>query len=1065
MRKNLCLLAFLFGILPAIYSQTIEISGKVTDDNGKPISNASVVEKKTKKGTSTDINGNFKIKTTQGATLTISYVGFGSKDVVVGTATTIDVALKPGAGQLSEVVVTALGIKREKKALGYAVSTVGKKDLELRAEGDIGRILQGKAPGVNILSTSGLSGSGTNIIIRAINTVTGTNVTPLFVVDGVPFDASTNAQSEFEYGSQTSSRFLDLDPNNIESVSVLKGLSATTLYGQKGRNGVILITTKNGASVKVNKKLEVTLSQSFFANQVSNLPDYQNTWGGGFNLAPSFAYSNWGAAFTTPPATFPHPYDRPALALAFPEYQGKLYEYKPYNNIKDFFRTGLVSTSSISVSGNSGTASLSSSYTHLDDQGFTPGNSLKKDNFGFGGNIKLANNFVLSGAMNYVITDFVTPVTSPSFGSSAVVASIFGDVLYTPRSIDLMGLPYQNPLDGSSVYYRGGNDIQNPRWTAENALTRQKANRTYGNLKFRYELAKGFNLSYTFGMDYTNEHHVLTINKGGASGDDEYKSGVYRTTDGLRTIIDHTLYANYNKTLSSNWSLNLEGGINQRNDEYSQTGILSTHQLVFGLFNHRNFTTPSSQAEDGSSLDNGYKTKETGFFIQATPTFRDFIYLNIGGRYSINSTLEVNNNKLFYPSSSISFVPTSAFEGLKNSKNLNYWKLRAGYATSARFLDGFEYATREHYTIFAKNFIDRNGNVINAGSIPNTLPNPDLKPELEKELELGTEAKLFNNRISLDFTWYNRRSQDQIFLNPIDPATGYDQKYINGGKLRNRGIEIALGYTVVRNRKWKWQLDWNFSKNRSYVFDIPNDVKVINIAGYSNFGTVAVNGQPLGVIYADYAVHYFDDKGNDLGLLVDNNGDYVGSNDSKIIGDPTPDFKLNTISSLSYKSFTLRLQVDYTHGGQIYSGTVRTLLARGLTKDTDFDRYLPIILPGVKADGTPNDIQTSVTNAYFNDLGFGPSDRSIYDATVVRLREASLSYAFPDKWLKKTPFGSASITVSGQNLWYYAPNFPKHMNYDPEAGTSFGVGNSTGGFELLTGPSSRRFGISLKTSF
>ena len=317
------------------------------------------------------------------------------------------------------MVVTAQGIRREKKALGYAVASVDKKALELRPEADVVRLLQGKAPGVDILNSSGMSGSGTQIIIRGVNTITGTS-TPLFVVDGVPFDASTNSQANFQYGNTTSSRFLDLDPNSIENINVLKGLSATTLYGELGRNGVVMITTKNGSSRRINKKMEITLSQSIFVNKVANLPEFQKSYGGGFEQSLGFAFfSNWGAKFKDAPGPYDsvaHPYDRSALWAAFPEYRGAKYAYKPANSVENFFRTGLIRTTSVGLATSLGNnANLNANYTYMDDEGFTPGNRLIKNTFGLGGSVKLSNKFTFAGTFNYSITDFKSPPTGTSF--------------------------------------------------------------------------------------------------------------------------------------------------------------------------------------------------------------------------------------------------------------------------------------------------------------------------------------------------------------------------------------------------------------------------------------------------------------------------------------------------------------------------------------------------------------------------------------------------------------------------------------------------------------------------
>ena len=429
--------------------------------------------------------------------------------------------------------------------------------------------MSGKAAGVTITNSSGLSGSGTNITVRAISTITGSS-TPLFVVDGVPFNGETNSNSSFVYGNQTSSRFLDLDPNNIESVNILKGLSATTLYGENGRNGVILITTKNGGGVKPAQKTEITVSQSYFANNVANLPEYNTKYGGGFDLSNGVTfYSNWGGAFSNPPVQVRHPYDRPSLNVAFPQYVGALYDYKQYNSVSNFFRKGSVSNTSVNVGGSNGTTSFSANFSYLNDVGFTIGNEMRKSTFGAGGTTKLSNKFTLSGTFNYVMTGVKAPPTSTSFGSGSTQTSVFGDVLYTPTSVDLMGLPWENPLDHSQVYYRTANDIQNPRWTLYNSFTEDNVNRSFGNLQLKYDVMKGLNLGYRVGFDNYTESQLYAQNKGGDINPD----GIMRTSTGINTILDQNFYGAYNKDLNDKWKLNLDGGLNIRNDIYKQDDI------------------------------------------------------------------------------------------------------------------------------------------------------------------------------------------------------------------------------------------------------------------------------------------------------------------------------------------------------------------------------------------------------------------------------------------------------------------------------------------------------------
>jgi TonB-linked SusC/RagA family outer membrane protein len=1060
--KKLWLLLMLLNLTSLIFAQQRILTGRVLDANGAAVAFATVTEAGTSNAVQADADGNFTINVANNARLIVTAAGYQSQ-TVAGTNNAV-ITLVRGEGQLQEVVVTAMGIRREKKALGYAVSSVASKDLEQRPEGDLGRVLSGKAPGLNVLNSSGLSGSGTQIVIRGISTITGGDVSPLFVVDGVPFDGGANSVNNtatgFYFGNQTSSRFLDLDPNNIESVNILKGLSATTLYGELGRNGVILITTKNGSGRRINKKAEVTVSQSFFLNQVANLPDYTRRYGGGFNMLPSAAFSNWGAEFKNEPDSFNHPYNRAAVIGALPQYAGTRYAYKYYNSVEDFFRTGLIQNTSVSLGGGGQNASYNASYSYLDDEGFTPGNKLRKNNFGLGGNVALANKLNLTGSFNYVITDFKTPSIGSSSGSSADAGvSVFGDLLYTPTSIDLMGWDYKLPTNGSSVYYRGGNDIQNPRWTAENATTQQRVDRFFGNLQLRYELMKGLNASYRIGLDNYSEEQYLRVNKGGVSGGPLFTNGLYRNTNLKNSIVDNTFLLSYNRALAQDWSLTADAGANHREDKTVQNGSLSSGQLVLNIFDHSNFINHDVIAEDAfNDLDFLSQRVSIGLFGQATVGYRDYLYLNVGGRNSWSSTLEKENRSLFYPNVSLSFIPTAAIQSLAGNNSINYLKLRAGYSTSARF--PAPYSTRGGLTIGTNAFVTQNGTVVNQNDIPNVLPNPDLRPELIEEYEAGIEGRFFNNRLSLDLTGYFRTSNDQILLRQLDPASGYDFSNVNAGSVDNKGIEAALGYNVVRSKNWNWQLDGNFSLNRNKVHSMPDYISQIPLNGFSNLGLFAINGQPLGVIQGTRILR--DAKTGQP--LVRSDGWYTATTDIGVIGDPTPDFKLTGISTLGYKSFSFRMQWDYTHGGDIYSTTLITLLGRGVTKDLDFDRALPVILPGVKEDGSPNDIQTSPANAYFQNLALGgPREVGVYDATLIRLRELSLSYALPSALLQKTPFGAASINVSGTNLWYNAPNTPKYANFDPETTTL--SGGAVAGFERITGPSSRRMGVSLRFTF
>ncbi len=1069
MRKLTLIVCCLLFAIPMVFAQTV-VKGRITDADGSPLSGVSVKVAGTQEGTMTANDGTFSLPVKDLNTmLEISYIGYDRLSLKAG-ANMANLSLRQTPGGLQEVVVTAQGIRRDKKALGYAVVSVDKKALELRPEGDVVRLLQGKAPGVDILASSGMSGSGTNITIRGVNTISGGS-TPLFIVDGVPFDASTNAQANFQYGNTTSSRFLDLDPNSIESINVLKGLSATTLYGELGRNGVVMVTTKNSGTRKINKKLEVTVTQSLFVNKVANLPEYQSSYGGGFDQSLGFAFfSNWGAKFKPPGGPYDsvnHPYNTAALNPAFPEFVGAKYAYKPSNSVEKFFRTGLIRTTSVGVATSLGAnANFNANYTYLDDEGFTPGNRLIKNTFGLGGNAKLSNNITFSGTFNYAITDFKSPPTSTSFGSNPTTSSVFGNLLYTPRAVDIFDLPYENPLDKSSVYYRPSNDIQHPLWTINNSFTGQKVNRIFGNMQLKYDFSKNWNILYRVGYDQYSDLNYYSQNKGGRVGGSDFTLGMHRTVNGYNTIWDHSIITDYNAELSRNWRLNLTAGANSQERIYEQNGQRSTQQLVYGLFDHDNFIVHDNFSEDGSRLDYKSQFLSLGVFAQANLAFREYLYLSVGGRNSWASTLEAENRSIFYPSVTASFIPTSAFEGLKSNRMINYLKLRAGYSTSANF--GTPYTTRPVLNINTNVFVDRAGTTINSNSIANRLANPNLQPELLKEWEAGVEGKLFDNRFSFDFTYYDRNSQDQILSRDLDPSTGFTVTSVNAGSVKNKGIEIAAGYNVIRNRNWNWQIDVNYWQNRNKV-SLPKDIEQIVIDGFTNEGLFAIDGQPLGVIKAAYTLK---DTGTTAvsakptGLrIVDGNGNYITSNEIGIVGDPNPDFKMTGISTLSFKGISFRMQWDYSQGGDMLSYTSGTVVGRGLSKDTDFDRIQPLILPGVKQDGSPNDVQISASSAYFNNLSgfFGMQDLIVYDATMIRLRELSLSYSVPANVLSKSPFGAISVTFSGQNLWYNAPNFPKYVNFDPET-SSLGVSNVRG-LEYLSGPTSKRYGVSVRVSF
>jgi TonB-linked SusC/RagA family outer membrane protein len=1050
-----------------LFGQARSVTGTVVSaDDGEPIPGVSVAVKGTSVGTITNGNGNYEINVPQDAeTLVYSFVGLLTLELPIGDNTSLNVTMEQDLMELDEVVITALGISREKKALGYSVSQLNAEDIEQSPENDIGRVLSGKAAGVRVTATSGVSGTGTNITIRGYSSIKGNNQ-PLFIVDGVRFSGSTNSGTDNEQGflegnQATSSRFLDIDPNSVENISVLKGLSATTIYGAEGRNGVIIITTKNG--VGVTGKPEITVNQSVFINQV-NLPEFQNSYGNGFQQQNGFFFSNWGAAFTDPYTSVDHPYSKfadPNLIAAFPEYQdGVQYELKPYDNVSEFFQTGVASNTSVSMRGGNENSSFSANMSYLNETGFLPGNELGKFNAGIGGKTQLTKKLSFNGTMNYVKTDMVTPPISYGDGSGiggGSGISVFADVLYTPRSIDLMGLPFENPIDHSSVYYRTGNDIQNPRWTTKYARSIDNVQRVFGAGNLSYNILDNLNLTYRYGIDHFAEQQEYQLNKGSVQNDN-YLNGLYRTRHITSTTYDQSVLLSMQQDIGEKITLDLLLGGASVREIYTADGMESTNQLVFGLLNHKNFSDHSTyNSFNDLPLQSQAVSNTVGAFGQLTASYSNFLFVNLSARNDWFSSLQPENRSQFYPSGSLSFIPSQLFEGLKTNAKFDLLKFRIGYGTSAGFPP--LYVTESVLATQARAFVTRDGSVVPSNGVSWFLGNPDLQPELHAEAELGVELAMFKNRVGADITVYSKKTTNLITEATLDPATGYARTYVNIGQMTNRGLEMELYVTPVRTSNFSWTLRGIFTKYESVVDELGMGLSKVLINGFTDQGNYAIAGQPYGVMYS-YEIAR-DDDGN---YLIDGNGNFLQSDEPAIIGNPHPDFEASLINRLRYKGFSFNMQWDYRQGGDIYSETVNALIGRGITKDSDFDRSQTFVMPGVLADGSPNDIQITATNAYFNNFGSqAPAEVNVIDGTTIRLREISFTYSLPKQWMAKTPFGSIDISLVGQNIWFKAINFPEYVNFDTDM-LSLGVGNGLG-FDFITGPSSSRYGASIKVTF
>lgn len=1093
MKKNLLL--SLLGVIMsfAVMAQGKKITGKVSSsDDGTGIPGVSVQVKGTSKGSQTDIEGNYSIEAPSGSTLVFSFVGMNTQEVKLGNQSVVNVSLGADTKQLSEVVVTAIGIQREKKALAYAVSTVNAENLQQRSEPDALRAMNGKVPGVNIISGGGAPGQATRITIRGANSFSGNNQ-PLFVVDGIPFDNSVNSTEGFNQNTVTSNRAYDIDPNNVESLTVLKGAAASALYGSRAANGVVVITTKAG-SKNARKGLEVTYNTSYSTEKISTVPDYQDSYTQGSNQTYNGGFiGNWGTAFPAAvdkinqslgferyskiidsnyPAGFvPNPitgvaYGAARYKTAFPELvdangNATAYELKPYDIINGFFRRGNVVENSFNISSTGNTTTISAGASRTSNQGIIPGSSSDRTTLNFGGNATLANKLNLSGNVNYVSTNQASPQSGAGYyadyGGLAASGSIYSRLFYLPRNYDLNGLPFENPVTGANVFYRA---LDNPLWTAKYNTYTSKVNRVFGNMVLTYDVAPWLNLTAKGGVNTYSETRRSVYRPGGNS----VPLGQVTRGDITNTELDFTFLASAQKDITDKINMHLLAGFNA-NQRYKNISnvvgqtIIDPNLLIIGGTNQQ--------------FANEFQSKRRlyGYFAEYGVSYNNYAFLTATIRNDHSSTLPKANNSYVYPSLSGSFIFTEAFKLPTNI--LSFGKIRANIAKVGKDADPYQVFTSYNFAVQYYG-----GAPISATSLPSVLSNATLKPEFTTEYELGTELQFFKNRIGVDLAYFNRVSTDLIVTARIPTSSGFDYKATNAGKIINRGWELGLNLVPVKlSNGFTWNSFVAYTRLRSEVVDAgPSGELFLGGTGLSSTGTMHRNGFPYGMIYGSKNAR--DDQGNVL--ISPTTGLPLKSPNSEILANPAPKYTVGWTNTFTFKGFTLSALMDYRAGGNMFSATAASLLLRGMLKFSE-DREGMRVIPGVLGDPQtykplldeagkeiPNTIPMTAFQSHFsNGYGaYGADETNIYDITTIRLREVSLGYNVPKAFLKKTiPFiGGLRISGSGRNLWFKSPNMLKGLNFDPEVLSNFADSNIQG-FDLGAAPSTRRYGINLSVSF
>lgn len=1055
--KRLCVFFACFVLLGVgiLQAQTVQITGTVTSaDDGMPIPGASVIVKGSTIGTATDAEGKYTLNVPQNATtLVFTFLSYKPQEIEISGRRIINVVLESDIMALDEVVVTAIGIQRTQKSLGYAVTQVEPDKALQKAEPDVLRALEGKIPGVQISSSSGSAGSATRITIRGNSSFLGNNQ-PLFVVDGIPYsnDEISTSNQLTQSGGAYGSGFATLDPNDIESINVLKGAAAAALYGSRAANGAVIITTKSGSkkSRPSQKGFEVSYTSSYSMETIGALPEYQNKYGAGTDFQYAGANGSWGAPFSEL-SEIP---TWPGYQAAYPDLFGPTVPYKAYpNNVRDLFDLGQIFENSVNVSSISDKGAFNTTISRLNQSGYIPFSGFNRFSFSAGGNQKLDNGIRVGGNVSY--SNSVQD--GPMFGNNQYsgAASSFARTLLLARNWD-MSTPFETPNGGSLMMV--GSQADNPLWSWKYNTITTGMNRAVAGFNAGYDLTSWLAIDYQIGVNNFTLHRqeVTNIGSRGAGGVGRIIEDDYTSQE-----IESNLMFTITKKLSDDISIKgiLGHNVNQRTTE--RRTISGMEMISRGIYHLAN--TNSQEITEAQWT----RRRLWGVFADIALGYKDYLFLNLTGRNDFSSTLPEQNRSYFYPAVATSFVFSEAFN-LQN-ETFELGRIRASWAKVGN--DASPYYQSGFFTIGTPW----------SGSYPTLLvPNisfdPELSPEFTTEIEVGTELQFFKRRVGIDFAWYKRNTTDQIAPISLPYTAGIGSYYTNFGELQNMGIEVGVNLTPISlENSFKWDIYATYTKNKSKVISLTKNVERIQLytgSSSSPFPTLEP-GRPYGILRGSVALR--DEDGNYL--INPNNGTLIENPAIQEIGDPNPDFRSSISNTLTYKGISLGVVFDFSFGGDIYAGTIESLMGRGVTKDTE-DREGTRIIPGYLADPNsllpildengnkiPNFIQMNENNLWFNNtFAINTMDEfNVYDATVYRLRELTVGYNLPKKWLEKSFIGSANISFVGRNLWFLAPNTPKHTNYDPAANV-FGASNIQG-IEYEVAPSVRRYGFNLRLTF
>ncbi len=1050
-QKNLaiwfcCLVGTLF-FASGLMAQTTSISGNVTaaeDDSALP--GVNVIVKGTTIGTVTDIDGNYRLNVPADAeVLTFSFIGYSEKEVSIGGRDVINIALDQDIQQLSEVVVTALGIEREKRELGYSVTSVDGDELTKVRSDNALNSLAGRVPGVRITSQSGTAGGSVAIQIRGANSLAGTSQ-PLFVVDGSPISNYAYNGSRNDIiggGADVGSRAGDINPDDIESINVLKGASAVALYGQRARDGVIVITTKKGK--KGGAKVEVNSSYRF--DNPLRLPDFQNEYAqGDFGVFDSNSFTNgWGPKISdTQGESFSQfPYDGNDRPLqAYPD------------NVKDFYETGKTLINSVAVSGGKEDADFRLGYTNLNQAGIVPNNVLKRNTVSLNAGSKFSEMLSARTVFNYVRTEGEGRPRQGSNDPNVVVSQVNG----MPRTVD-SNLLKDNVVDenGNAIGLDGNSTTNNPYWVVENNPYNNSVERVYGNIQLNFTPVDWLNIMGRVGTDFFTEARRSIVRKGTINN----LNGSFTDLEIFRREINTDLIATVTKNFTEKLGFQGFVGWNVNQITIDRTQVVANDLSVDLLYNYSN--AQSTAPTNFESIRRLY-----GVYADLGFSYDDFLFVNLTGRNDWSSTLPENNNSFFYPGVSASFIFTDAFSISNNI--LSYGKVRASWANVGSDEDPYQLAfdyipLSDLFTQFVNDNTYPHGGQLAFAATDVIPPGNALKPQNQNTIEVGAELQLFDGRLGLDLTYYNTVTSDQIVSILLPQSTGFESKRQNVGEISNVGFEALVSVSPIKNEAFNWDLIFNFSKNKQTVEKLADGLEELGLtSGFSGLSVRAEPGQSFGM----YGVGWL--RNDDGELIINPNTGERQTGVRERYGSVYPDWLLGIQNSLTFKGVNLSFLVDIREGGVVYSNTVRTLRSSGLAEETLENRGNIFIDEGVLEmeddEGNKTYVENNVPVRSMQDFWGSHSAQSIiesgiFDASYVKLREITLSYSLPQSVIENTPFGSFSIGLEARNLWLIHSEVP---HIDPET-NFFGTSLIGEGVEFNSIPSTRSFGANIRFTF